>query len=317
MLGMASAVTSTCCSVLMKSRPCHTFRPSRQLVVVSTKGITAMTVSTTVSTMGISEARKEGKAAATQSLGRGSEFAAIKSILKEVVPQSSFAIAFLPSYDQILAIEKFKSIIGKFKSIIGKFKSIVEKFKSIVESFKSIIEIHGQRHPRIFISYKRGDTLRPVSHLKGALERRGIRTVVDYTLDGGEEIWPAIEEVIKQSNIAVVVVSQNYHSSPWCLNELVKILECRKKRVMIVLPIFWEIDARVLQEPSSPFLENIGQGEDCFKQQNPHQVQKWRKALQAVGQIIGFPVSASLDKTEAELIEDLADKIAAKWYRSV
>lgn len=233
-------------------------------------------------------------AAATQSLGRGSKFAAIKSVSKEVFPQLSFAIAFLPSYDQILkfAIEKFKSIIG----------------------------IHGQRHPRIydvFISYKRDDTRNPVSHLRGALQQRGIRTVVDSTLDEGEEIWPAIEKAIELSYIAVVVVSQNYHSSPWCLNELVKILECREKGGLIVLPIFWGIDARELRELSSPFVENIGQGEEGFKQENPHQIQTWRKALRAVGGIIGFPVNAGLDKTEAEVIKVLADKIAAKLKRSV
>ncbi|KAK3420468.1 hypothetical protein EUGRSUZ_G01286 [Eucalyptus grandis] len=143
-----------------------------------------------------------------------------------------------------------------------------------------------------------------------------MRTVVDYTLDRGEEIWPAIEEAIKQSNIAVVVVSQNYHCSPWCLDELEKILECRKKGGLIVLPIFWGIDARELREPSSSFVENIGQGEEGFKQKNPHLAQRWKKALQAVGRIIGFTVNASLDRTEAEVIEALADEIAAELNRS-
>ncbi|KAK3419748.1 hypothetical protein EUGRSUZ_G00431, partial [Eucalyptus grandis] len=100
-----------------------------------------------------------------------------------------------------------------------------------------------------------------------------MKTVIDYILDGGKEIWPAIEEAIEQSNIAVVVVSQNYHFSPWCLNELVKILECRKKGGLILLPIFWGIEARELRKPSSPFVENIGQGEEGFKQENLHQVQ--------------------------------------------
>lgn len=151
-----------------------------------------------------------------------------------------------------------------------------------------------------------------MSHLKAALERRGIRTFVDYILDEGKEILPAITEVIEQSNIAVVVVSQNFHTSPWCLNELVKILKCQKKRGLSIFPIFWGIDARELREQSSPFVENIGQGEEGFKQENLHQVQRWRKALQAVGRIIGFPVNPSLDKTEAEVIEALADKIADK-----
>ncbi|XP_039173125.1 disease resistance protein RPV1-like [Eucalyptus grandis] len=213
---------------------------------------------------------------------------------KVVVPQSSSTTALFSGYKQILkfATEKFKSIIG----------------------------IHGQHPPGIFnaiISYKRDDTRDFVSHLKGALERRGIRTFVDYILDEGQEILPAIEEVIKQSNIAIVVVSQNFHTSPWCLNELVKILKCQKKRGLIVFPIFCGIDARELREQFSPFVENIGQGEEGFKQEKPCQVRRWKKALRALGMINGFPVSACSDKTEAELVEDLADKISAKLTRWV
>ncbi|XP_039173124.1 toll/interleukin-1 receptor-like protein [Eucalyptus grandis] len=286
MLVMASPLPSTWCGQLRKPEFCHASQSSRQLEVVSTKRNTTRTLHSTVS-------RKEGMvAAATQSSGRGSKFAVIKSVSKEVFPQLSFTIAFLPSYDQILkfAIEKFKSIIG----------------------------IHGQHPPRIFdvvISYKRKDTGDFVSHLKAALERRGIRTFVDYILDEGEEILPAIEAVIKQSNIAVVVVSQHFHTSPWCLNELVKILDCQKKQGLIVFPIFWGIDARELREQSSPFVENIGQGEEGFEQEKPRRVWRWKKALRALGKINGFPVSACSDKNEAELVEDLADKISAKLTR--
>ncbi|XP_039155925.1 disease resistance protein RPV1 [Eucalyptus grandis] len=201
--------------------------------------------------------------------------------------------------------------------LFSRFKQIL---KFATEKFKSIIGIHGQHPPTNFdviISYKRDDTRDFVSHLKVALERRGIRTFVDYLLDEGEEILPAIEEVIKQSNIAIVVVSQNFHTSPWCLNELVKILECQKKRGLIIFPIFWGIDARELREQSGPFVENIGQGEEGFKQEKPRQVQIWKNALRALGMINGFPVSACLDKTEAELVEDLADKISAKLTRWV
>ncbi|KAK3419749.1 hypothetical protein EUGRSUZ_G00432, partial [Eucalyptus grandis] len=141
-----------------------------------------------------------------------------------------------------------------------------------------------QRPPRNFdviIIYKRDDTRDFVSHLKAALERRGIRTFVDYTLDEGQEILLAIEEVIKQSNIAIVVVSQNFHTSPWCLNELAKILRSQKKR-----------DAKELREQCSPFVENIGQGEEGFKQEKPCLVRRWKKALRALGMINGFTVSA-------------------------
>lgn len=127
--------------------------------------------------------------------------------------------------------------------------------------------VHGQRSPRaydVFISYKQDDTLHPVSHLKDALDLRKIKTFVDFALEGGVDFRLAFNEVIKRSEIAVVVVSQNFHSSPWCLNELVKILECQKKWGLIVLPIFWGVNAKELREQPRHFVENIGQGEKGF-----------------------------------------------------
>ncbi|KAF8020054.1 hypothetical protein BT93_G0679 [Corymbia citriodora subsp. variegata] len=179
--------------------------------------------------------------------------------------------------------------------------------------------VPGQRPPRdydVFISYKQEDMLHTMSHLKGALERREMRTFVDFNLDGGVPFRPAINEAIEQSKIAVMVVSQNYHLSPWCLNELVKILEWNKKWGLIVLPIFWGMNARDLREQPRYFVENIGQGEKGFKQDNPHQVQKWRDALRTLGMIKGWSYSTGLHKTEAELIEEIADKISAKLDHS-
>lgn len=114
-----------------------------------------------------------------------------------------------------------------------------------------------------------------------------------------------------------MVVSQNFRSSPWCLNELVKILECQKKWGLIVLPIFWGVNAKELREQPRHFVENIGQGEKGFEQDNPHLFQKWRGALRTLGFIKGWSFSTSMNKTEAEVIKDFAEKISAKLDRSV
>lgn len=115
--------------------------------------------------------------------------------------------------------------------------------------------VHGQHPPMVygtFISYKQNDMLLTVNYLKSALEQGGIRTFVDFTLDGGVQFWRAINEAIKRSEIAIAVTSQNFHFSPRCLNKLVKILECqkrkrkRKKSGVFMLPISWGIDATEL-----------------------------------------------------------------------
>jgi hypothetical protein len=64
---------------------------------------------------------------------------------------------------------------------------------------------------------------------------------MDDELPRGEEISTELIEAIESSRISIIVFSQNYASSTWCLNELVKILEC-KKNGQTVLPVFYKVD---------------------------------------------------------------------------
>ena len=46
---------------------------------------------------------------------------------------------------------------------------------------------------------------------------------------------------IETSRIAVVVFSKNNATSDWCLDELVKIMECKRLLNQRVLPIFYDV----------------------------------------------------------------------------
>ncbi|XP_042962569.1 G patch domain-containing protein TGH-like [Carya illinoinensis] len=56
------------------------------------------------------------------------------------------------------------------------------------------------------------------------------------------EISQALLKDIEESRIAIIILSQNYASSTWCLDELMKILDCNKTGQQIVLPVFYNID---------------------------------------------------------------------------
>ncbi|KAM7473384.1 hypothetical protein LguiB_020627 [Lonicera macranthoides] len=62
-------------------------------------------------------------------------------------------------------------------------------------------------------------------------------------LETGESIPPALLKAIEESNFAIVVFSKNYASSLWCLDELVKIMECSSKspKGQTVMPIFYDV----------------------------------------------------------------------------
>ncbi|KAI9111355.1 hypothetical protein K1719_017045 [Acacia pycnantha] len=93
----------------------------------------------------------------------------------------------------------------------------------------------------VFISFRGVDTRTGfVSHLRAAFKRKGIKTYMDYDLERGNEISPTLLVAIKQSKILIIVFSENYAGSRWTLDELAKIMECRRTKGQHVIPIFIE-----------------------------------------------------------------------------
>jgi len=81
----------------------------------------------------------------------------------------------------------------------------------------------------VFLGFRGKDTRDNfTSHLYDALCRKQIKTFIDNDLERGEEIEPPLLRTIEDSRISVVIFSKNYASSPWCVDELVKILECKR-----------------------------------------------------------------------------------------
>ena len=91
----------------------------------------------------------------------------------------------------------------------------------------------------VFLSFRGEDTRNNfISNLNGILRHNGINTFMDDDeLQRGEKISAELFEAIESSNISIIVFSKNYATSTWCLDELVKILECKKKG-QVVFPVF-------------------------------------------------------------------------------
>ena len=86
----------------------------------------------------------------------------------------------------------------------------------------------------VFLSFRGEDTrYNFTGHLYKALCDQGFDTFIDNDLQKGEEISMELLKVIELSMISIVVFSKNFASSTWCLNELVKILECRNNGQLV------------------------------------------------------------------------------------
>ena len=141
----------------------------------------------------------------------------------------------------------------------------------------------------VFLSFRGEDTRKNfTSHLCEALRGKGINTFIDDDLQRGEEISVELLKAIELSKILIVVFSKNFASSTWCLNELVKIFECKSKsNDQWVLPIFYKVDPSEIRKQDGEYGIALAEYEEKFKN-DIEKVQTWRKTLTEAANLFGF-----------------------------
>ena len=141
----------------------------------------------------------------------------------------------------------------------------------------------------VFLSFRGEDTRNTATDfLNYALERRGIYTFKDdEKLEKGKTINSELLKAIEESRFAVVILSENYASSTWCLEELVKIIDCKKEKGMTVVPIFYKVDPSDVRKQMGTFTQAFVEHEKQFKEK----VGTWRAALSHVANIVGYHVN--------------------------
>ena len=135
----------------------------------------------------------------------------------------------------------------------------------------------------VFVSFRGADTRTSfTSHLFAALDRERIGVYRDdKNLPRGGEIGLELLKAIETSRIAVVVFSKNYGTSDWCLDELVKIMECKKLLNQRVLPIFYDVSQSEVLEQKGIFAEALLKGPE-------DKVNNWRAALTEAADLAGL-----------------------------
>ncbi|CAL2238320.1 unnamed protein product [Prunus armeniaca] len=166
----------------------------------------------------------------------------------------------------------------------------------------------------VFLSFRGEDTRTNFTdHLYKALSDKGIYTFIDRELTRGEEISPALVKAIEESRISLVVFSENYASSSWCLDELVEILRCKNSKKQIVWPIFYKVDPSDVRKRKNSFGDAFkGLIQSKFKD-NEEKVVIWRKALTKAANLSGHTFKDG--ESEATFINDIVDGILRQVLR--
>ncbi|KAJ9700934.1 hypothetical protein PVL29_006321 [Vitis rotundifolia] len=159
----------------------------------------------------------------------------------------------------------------------------------------------------VFLSFRGEDTRNNFTdHLFVNLDRMGINTFRDDQLERGEEIKSELLKAIEESRISVVVFSKDYAHSKWCLDELVKIMECREEMEQIVLPVFYHVDPSDVRKQTGSFREAFSIHE---RNVDEKKVQRWRDSLTEASDLSGFHVN---DGYESKHIKEITNGICKR-----
>ncbi|CAJ2633887.1 unnamed protein product [Trifolium pratense] len=188
------------------------------------------------------------------------------------------------------------------------------KKKPIEKWEESLVSLsHSTARYQIFISFRGKDTREIfTNHLYEALCNEGFETFIDdEALEGGSPIDKLLE-AIEESRFAIVVLSENFADSKWCLKELVKILDCRKRKKQLVLPIFYEVEPTDIRHLKGRYGEAMAEHEKKLAKDSKT-VLEWTLALSDISQLKGEHFHSSNFKGEHS--ERYRDQLIGKIIR--
>ncbi|KAL9325415.1 hypothetical protein ACSQ67_006060 [Phaseolus vulgaris] len=174
----------------------------------------------------------------------------------------------------------------------------------------SLVSKTPQQGHQVFLSFRGEDTRYAfTSHLYAALRRLQVKTYIDNDLERGDEISPSLLKAIHDAKVSVVVFSQNYASSRWCLDELVKITHCKRNNGQIIVPVFYHVDPTHVRHQTGTYAHAFELHQKRFLA-DINRVQTWRLALTEVANISGWDCSTT--SVESELVEIIGRDILEK-----
>nr|GEZ23837.1 TMV resistance protein N-like [Tanacetum cinerariifolium] len=108
------------------------------------------------------------------------------------------------------------------------------------------------------------------------------------------------------SEFAFSTSGMTYASSSWCLDELVKIMECHKTAEQTAYPVFLDV------EPTEVRKQSGAVGEAFVKHKKVKAAGKWRDAMKEVANLAGWELKETANRDESELVRIIVDDIFKK-----
>ncbi|CAN1147612.1 Disease resistance protein RUN1 [Linum perenne] len=168
----------------------------------------------------------------------------------------------------------------------------------------------------VFLSFRGGDTRDGfTSHLYAALLRKNVAAYMDaVSLERGEQISPSLLGAIARSKVCVVVLSEDYAASAWCLDEVTEITaesgrERPGGRRMAVMPVFYRVEPEDVRDQLGSYAEAFGKHETVYEKEK---VNRWRDALKEIGNLSGW--DSFVTRPESKLVDEVVNDVLYKLH---
>ncbi|KAM0052544.1 putative TIR domain, P-loop containing nucleoside triphosphate hydrolase [Helianthus debilis subsp. tardiflorus] len=171
----------------------------------------------------------------------------------------------------------------------------------------------------VFLSFRGEDTRHNFTdHLLKALREATIDTFFDDAeIQIGDFLKPELDKAIKSSRASIIVLSKNYASSTWCLDELALIMEQRRTSKHVVFPIFYHVKPSDVRKQRNSFGDAMAEHKQRMetelnsekRSEWAHKIEKWKKALTEVADMKGEEANG---RRETILIEGIVKEISSR-----
>ncbi|OAP12098.1 hypothetical protein AXX17_AT1G57190 [Arabidopsis thaliana] len=138
---------------------------------------------------------------------------------------------------------------------------------------------------KVFSSFHGPDVRKTLlSNLREHFQGKGITMFDDEKIKRGGDLSPSLKRAIKTSKISIVILSQKYASSSWCLDELLEIMKRKKAMKQIVMTVFYGVEPSDVRKQTGDF--GIAFNKTCVNKTDKER-KEWSKALTDVSNIAG------------------------------
>ncbi|KAG2261860.1 hypothetical protein Bca52824_068939 [Brassica carinata] len=124
-----------------------------------------------------------------------------------------------------------------------------------------------------------------LGHFLKELDRKLIIAFKDSEIERSHSLGPELKQAIRTSRIAVVIFSERYSSSSWCLDELLEIVKCKDESGQMIIPIFYGLDPSHVRKQTGKFGEAFAK---TCQTKTEDETKLWRQSLIDVANVLGY-----------------------------